>query len=253
MCVSCTLGGSSRAAYPVFLLLGITLAYLAARYRSLAVQYDTKTAPHISSRDISFCTAAAAAGIIIGARIGYILLHWSYYSPNPVSVFFLWEGGFIFHGGLAGGTAAAGICSRIRGINWLDLMDLSAAPVSLGYGIGRIGCFFNGCCAGIPTELPWGMVFPILGPAARHPAQLYASGAGILLFFILDAIYRRTRLSSVTFSWFLILHGTYRIAVEQIRTEPPIFFFLTHGELFSIVMIISGLLLLRRALYSDQR
>jgi phosphatidylglycerol:prolipoprotein diacylglycerol transferase len=40
--------------------------------------------------------------------------------------------------------------------------------------VGRLGCFLAGCCYGSPTDLPWGVVFPDLGPPARHPVQLYS-------------------------------------------------------------------------------
>lgn len=249
MC-ECTLAGSSRAAYPVFILLGIAAGYLTSRYVFLPMHWKKRPAGPLTAGDLHVCILGALPGIVIGARIFYVLLHWSYYSPNPISVLYLWEGGFVFHGGLAGGFAASAAVCRIRRIRWLETADLAAAPISLGYAVGRIGCFFNGCCAGIPSMHPWAMVFPILGPDPRHPAQLYAAAAGLVLFILLFLIYRRTASVSRTFGWFLLLHGIYRIVIEQIRYEPVVIFFMTHGEFFSILMIIAGLAVIRRSIFT---
>ncbi len=239
--------------YPLFALLGIISAYLLILLRGYPQYRKQYHLGILNRRDITRAFSSALLGVLIGARIGYIFFHWSYYASDLIRMFFIWEGGLIFHGGLAGGLAASWIYCRLAGRPWLELLDFSAAPLAFGYALGRIGCFFNGCCAGTPTDLPWAMVFPFFGEATRHPAQLYSAASALLLFLILDRVYQRNRGRGFTFSLFLILHGIYRGSMEFIRVEPTVAFGLTHGQLFSAIMILTGGFLLRKILINHRR
>src|SRR5215813_451306 len=66
-----------------------------------------------------------------------------------------------------------------------ELLDALAPAGILALAIGRLGCFLGGCCYGRPTALPWGVVFPEVGPPARHPLQLYSAALDLLLVCVL--------------------------------------------------------------------
>ena len=91
----------------------------------------------------------------------------------------LWSGGLSSMGGI-GGIALALVASGSRRRR-AEFADALAPAGILALAIGRIGCFLGGCCYGRPTELPWGVVFPEVGPPARHPLQLYSAGLDLLL------------------------------------------------------------------------
>ena len=91
----------------------------------------------------------------------------------------LWSGGLSSMGGI-GGIALALVASGLRRRR-AEFADALAPAGILALAIGRIGCFLGGCCYGRPTELPWGVVFPEVGPPARHPLQLYSAGLDLLL------------------------------------------------------------------------
>src|SRR5262249_56812538 len=84
-------------------------------------------------------------------------------------------------GGLAAIALVLVIAARGSRRRLADLADAFALAGILALGIGRLGCFLGGCCYGHSTDLPWGVVFPEVGPPARHPLQLYSAGVDFLL------------------------------------------------------------------------
>jgi len=125
-----------------------------------------------------------ALGVIIGGRAGYMV----FYQPdrlldNPLSLFYVWEGGMAFHGGLVGVIVLTWIFARKHQIAPLALGDALAPLIPIGLGFGRLGNFIGGELWGRPTDLPWAMVFSKADELARHPSQLYQFALeGILLF-----------------------------------------------------------------------
>jgi len=97
----------------------------------------------------------------------------------------LWSSGLASTGGVASGLAAAWAMARLMGRPARGILDAIVPAGLLGLGIGRLGCFLAGCCYGRATTLPWGVVFPELGPAARHPLQLYSAAGDLGLVLLL--------------------------------------------------------------------
>ena len=95
-------------------------------------------------------------------------------------------GGLVFFGAVPGGLIGAWVSGRTLGLDWVRLLDLSVPALAAGHALGRMGCFFGGCCFGGPSEGPLAVVYtdPIAaaagaGPLARHPTPLYEA-AGLL-------------------------------------------------------------------------
>lgn len=124
--------------------------------------------------------ALVAVAVLAGAHALFWVVHggrWGF-----------WSGGLSSMGGVAlGFLAAAGAASLLRE-PLAPLVDALVPGALLGLGIGRIGCFLGGCCMGRPTDLPWGVVFPELGPPPRHPLQLYSAAADLGLVGMLLAL-----------------------------------------------------------------
>lgn len=148
-----------------------------------------------------YCTL----GIILGGRLGYAM----FYDPSLFTSFEgdgfvsyrllrLWDGGMSFHGGLMGVLAAIAFVSLRGKLSFLRVCDYIAVNVPVGMMLGRLANFINGELWGrvIPasSDVPWAMVFPGGGPAARHPSQLYqAALEGAILVIILVYMFWRTR------------------------------------------------------------
>lgn len=115
---------------------------------------------------------------IIGARIFYLIEYWDrLFAGKSASEAFkvaisIQEGGLVVYGMLlVGGLALIAFIYRHR-LPGLALADLIAPSVVLGLGLGRIGCFLNGCCFGGPCDLPWAVTFPADSPPHEQQIRL---------------------------------------------------------------------------------
>ncbi|OPY80296.1 MAG: Prolipoprotein diacylglyceryl transferase [Syntrophorhabdus sp. PtaU1.Bin153] len=188
-------------------------------------------------------------GLIIGARLGYILFYnLSFYLANPLEAFVLWHGGMSFHGGLIGAFLAGYIIIRKRGLHFFEVADLIIPTCPPGLMFGRIGNFINGELFGKPSNVPWAMVFPQGGGLTRHPSQLYEAGLeGLVLFSILWIYKDRKKREGDVLALFLILYGAFRIICELFR-EPDvqlgyIMGVLSMGQILSLLMVGLGVFL----------
>jgi phosphatidylglycerol:prolipoprotein diacylglycerol transferase len=198
----------------------------------------------------------AAVGGIVGARLWLVLDAWSEFIQAPAS-FLLTGGGFVFYGGLIGGTLAVTIYFRRAGIPWWTGADAVAPSIALAQAIGRIGCQVAGDGDwGAETTLPWGMAYPyaVVGwdkpPGVRvHPTPLYECAAYLVVFAILWRLQREDPPDGTILAWYLVLASAARFAVEFVRINPRIAFGLSEAQLTSLGLIACGatILLVRRA------
>ncbi len=211
----------------------------------------------LTDDDLIEIVLAAVIGVIVGARVGYVLVYGGVeYWRHPLEVLRIWDGGMSCHGGLAGILVAAWVESRRKPVSFLGLCDMGAVGTPVGILAGRLANFVNGELWGRPTELPWGVVFPGAGPAPRHPSQLYeASLEGLVLLTIMLLLSRRKRPEGEVLGWFLTLYGVFRIVVEFVREPDVQLGFIagpfTMGQLLSVPLVVVGAWLLWRARRAD--
>ncbi len=207
-------------------------------------------------------------GVIIGGRLGYVLLYGVLYCgfaghgapacgglpeayvSDPVKIIAAWEGGMSFHGGLIGVVLAIFLFCRSRRLSLLAISDLIAAATPIGLFFGRIANFINGELWGKITDVPWAMVFPNAFPPGvpRHPSQLYEAGLeGIVLFLILNYLVVRMqvhRRPGMVIAWFLALYGLVRFMGEFFRdSESKIYGWFSMGQALSLPMWIGAAVL----------
>jgi phosphatidylglycerol:prolipoprotein diacylglycerol transferase len=191
-------------------------------------------------------------GAMCGGRIGYMFFYGSDQLINdPFSLFYIWEGGLSFHGGLLGVIISLIIFCRRKNIEFLRLMDGVALSMPIGLGLVRIGNFLNGELFGKATNAEWGFIFPT-DPFGilRHPSQLYESlGEGLLLFLILLLISQKTNIKGIVSSSFLIFYGSIRFIIEFFRQPDShigyvAFDFISMGQLLCVPMIVIGFIIL---------
>lgn len=232
--------------YGLMYLIGFAAAYILGSKRA------RKRGAPLTPDQFKNLLLYSIAGMIVGARLGYIL----FYNPsllarNPLAVFRVWHGGMSFHGGLLGIAVAVLAFAWRHRFNVMDLGDFLAPLAPPGLFAGRIGNFINGELWGRPSGLPWAMVFP--GPEAgdmpRHPSQLYqALLEGAVLFAVLWFFSRKPRTRGTVLGLFLFLYGCFRFLVEFVRQPDPhlgfvSFDFLTMGQILSLPMIAAGIYL----------
>ena len=152
-------------------------------------------------------------GLIIGGRLGYVLFYnLDYFFNNPIDIFKIWEGGMSFHGGLIGVIIASEVFTKKYNQDSFLYMDLVALVAPIGIFFGRFANFVNSELYGIPTDVPWGVIFVKIDNFTRHPSQLYeAILEGIILFLILLYFRKKNFLErpGLISSLFLIFYITF--------------------------------------------
>lgn len=222
----------------------ISLGFIAG----IALAYRLAKSAGISPDRVVDVSLTAIVFSIIGARVFYVIFFWRELK-SPAEAFMLWQGGLVFYGGVIFAVLGILLAARIFKLNPLDLLDIASPVTALGYAIGRIGCFLNGCCYGVECSLPWAVRFPGV-EGLRHPTQLYESMAGLLMFGLFLFLFRRRRFPGEVFSAALFTYSLYRFFMEFIRTSPPVYG-LTEAQWGSIALcfaaaVIYGILYFRR-------
>lgn len=163
---------------------------------------------------------------LFGARLLHILYeNPSYYWKYPLHSLYVWQGGFVFYGGAIAAFVSCLWLARKRGLNFWQWTDIYAPVIAIGYGLGRIACFFNGCCYGSFCRWPWAIVFPShevqgIPLLPRHPTQLYASLWEISLGLLLLKLPVGRKPYGFIFLIWLLGHSLGRIVMEAFRADP---------------------------------
>tara|TARA_B100001093_G_scaffold483395_1_gene515875 strand:- start:1114 stop:1896 length:783 start_codon:yes stop_codon:yes gene_type:complete len=190
-------------------------------------------------------------GIILGGRIGYILFYnFNYYINNLFDIFKIWEGGMSFHGGLIGVILASIYFAKKKDDNSFVYMDLIALVAPIGIFFGRVANFINSELYGLPSTVPWSVIFIKIDNLSRHPSQLYeALLEGIILFSILLYFRKKDylKIPGLISSLFLIYYSIFRFIIEFYRIPDEqlgyLIFNLTMGQIISILFVIIGIIL----------
>ncbi|OGW41530.1 MAG: prolipoprotein diacylglyceryl transferase [Nitrospirae bacterium RBG_13_39_12] len=194
-------------------LLGIGLAVRQARKEGI---------PPNKIIDLGFYILLAA---IIGSRLFFVILNFSYYIENPLDIVKIWEGGLVFYGGVLIAVPTAIWYVRKNSLGIWKTADLFAPSIAIGHALGRIGCFFAGCCYGKPAEsITWSVTFSDPESLARigiplHPTQLYESAGEFMNFFILIIIRKNKSFDGQLFMIYLLLYSVLRFVVEFFRGD----------------------------------
>lgn len=208
----------------------------------------------MSEDDLLTLMVCAIIGVVLGARLGYVLFYGDgYYLAHPLEILAFNQGGMSFHGGLLGLLAGGAVAARITRIPYLTLADLGAIAAPIGLFFGRCANFVNGELWGAPTDWPIGVVFGgAAGELARHPSQLYeALLEGLVIFCVLFVLSRKLppRPRGTFVGVFMLLYGVFRFLIEFVR-EPDAQLgylwggWLTMGQVLSAPLIIGGILML---------
>ena len=232
--------------YGLMYLIGFAAAWWLGRVR--AKQPHSALTPH----QVDDMVFYGMIGVVVGGRIGSTLFyHFPEFIGNPLTVFRIWDGGMSFHGGFLGVLLVMWWYAKKQQLAFFTLMDFVAPLVPLGLGAGRMGNFINQELVGRPTDLPWGMIFPVTGDGIpRHPSQLYqATLEGLVLFLVLWFYSAKSPPRMAVSALFLSGYGLFRFAVEFVRTPDAHLGFialgwLTMGQILSLPMIVIGVWML---------
>lgn len=260
--------------YPLTLQLGpltitgygimMMVAFLMAGW---AIQLDLRRRG-LSEEFAADVVFAAVVGGIVGAKVWYVLLTGNWDT-------LIRRGGFVWYGGFLGGVAgvlATGWWKRVPA-RWT--MELTAAPLTLGYALGRVGCFLVNDDYGIPSTLPWAMKFPeglppttvmnlkamhVAFPAdadplqvvAVHPTQIYETALMLLAFAWLWRLRDHRHGVGWRFGVYLVLAGAERFLVEMVRAKDDrLLGPFSLAQATSVLLVIAGVWVLARLRADD--
>ena len=214
-----------RLAYTLFMVLALA-AFLLAR------RFQPRQTTALPRRQRTALGLAAFIGGMLGAKAGFLIAN-----LNAWSFDFVW---------LADGkTVVTGIACAYFAVEMTKLGlgiqvktgDDYALPLALALAVGRWGCFFNGCCYGTPTTLPWGVVFH--DELHRHPTQIYESLFHTAMAAILFLLARNNSLQTHRLQLYLITYCAFRFLTEYVRPEQAWMFGLTFYQCFAVGMALA--------------
>jgi len=228
--------------YGLFLAAGFLAGVALARH-------DARRVGIVPDRivDLSFCILVSS---IVGARLFYVITAPDAFRQDPIDILKFWQGGLVFYGGFLGAVLAAVICVRHYRLGAGRTADVLAPAIALGQTLGRLGCFFAGCCYGKTCELPWAVTFrhpETLAPQGvpLHPTQLYSAAANGMIFLFLWGFRKRSRFAGQVFSMYLLLYGVSRFTVEWFRGDfrgDTLFHLLSISQVLALGSAVIGLM-----------
>lgn len=188
---------------------------------------------------------------LVGGRLLYVAQNeLGSLAQHPTHIVMVWMGGLSFYGGLIGGLLALVVFARRRGLFILSMLDVAAPAAAIGQAIGHLGCLVGGDSYGIPTDLPWAVIYR--NPAAMapqgiplHPTQAYEA---IFLAVLFAGLWlgreRLARLGDGAVAGaYLLGLAAIRFGLFFLRDEPAVLFGLKTAQLLGLGIAVLGVAL----------
>lgn len=206
-----------------------------------------------------------AAAFLVGARLLNFAVNPDAYGDS-LHLFSLRLAGLSVYGGIFGALGALLLWARLAKQKPFPLLDALVLPSGLGFALARVGCYLNGCCAGIPTNSALGVRFPMRGgeetalgelfsllgkssiSVSVYPTQLFEMGLALLGLVPVIGLYFRKKLPpGAAFLLYGIWFSAARLMILPLRSLPypePVVRWIY--PLLYLALIAAGLFLLWR-------
>jgi phosphatidylglycerol:prolipoprotein diacylglycerol transferase len=225
--------------YGVMTALGLIAALLLASFRA-------------KKRGLSddICYGILFTGVIfgyMGSKLMFVLVEFDEFIKNPRMI--ISSGGFVVVGGLTAGVIACYIYCRIKKVDFIEYFDLVAPSIALAQCLGRIGCFFAGCCYGRETTSACGITFLHSDFAPNGvkliPTQLIMSGANLIHMAVLLLIARFAKKKGLVSGLYIIFYSIGRFLIEYLRNDDRgTVGALSTSQFYSIITLVAGVIYL---------
>lgn len=245
--------------YGLVYVFGFLLAY------GMLELYRRRGELKLTKEQISDMVFYQMLGVLVGSRLFEVFFwHPQNYIGNWIKIFYVWEGGMAFHGGLIGIAIATWLFLRKKEIakkvakkelTFGKLADILSIPALIALAIGRIANFLNAELVGTVTNVKWCVVFPQYDNLCRHPSQIYSGVKrvivlGVLLWFKSISLKGKKFKDGFIFWNMVWMLGLGRFIVNFYREDPRIFG-LSEGQYLGILMIVVGLVVMFRYYRKD--
>jgi phosphatidylglycerol:prolipoprotein diacylglycerol transferase len=231
-----TIGPVRIYTYGFFLAIGFLSGILIA-------QSEAKRLGEAPDRITDLCFYVLIAAIV-GSRLLYVAINPELFLTDPLEILKMWKGGLVFYGGFIVAAIAAVAYVKLQKMSLWKTADMIAPSLAVGQTLGRLGCFFAGCCHGIVCDLPWAVTFrhpdslaPLNTPL--HPTQLYHALGNLFIFGVIWYFRPLKKFDGQLFWVYVLLYGVIRSFLEIFRGD-------FRGSMFwgalSISQIIGGIM-----------
>ncbi len=238
------IGKLSIYTYGFFIAIGFLVGIAIARQEAKRVGEDPE-----KIMDLSFYVLVFA---IVGSRLFYIVTNPEMFLAGPLEILKLWKGGLVFYGGFIAALIAALIYLKKKKMPLWKTADIITPSLPAGQFLGRLGCFFAGCCYGRACDLPWAVTFTrpdTLAPIGipLHPTQLYHALGNLIIFGFLWSFRRHKKYDGQLFWLYLLLYGVTRSFIEVFRGDfrgSPVFGILSVSQLLGGAMAVAAVVMI---------
>lgn len=242
--------GKTISIYQICAIIGIFIAGIWACRMAAKKGLD--------DNDMIVVLLLCGVGAVIGSHLLYGMTQISYFSAfrqiggvkDFFRVLYAIFGGSVFYGGLLGGALAGFLCIRKKRLALGIYSDILICAVPLFHFFGRLGCFFSGCCYGIPSEIGFiyhNAIVESANDVRRLPVQLLEAAVNFMLFFWLRHWLIRGKHAGKLVGYYLLLYPCCRFFLEFLRGDEyrGFLFGLSTSQWISLVLIICSVFLLR--------
>lgn len=230
-----TIGPLPISSFGLFLALGFfAAAFVLWR---LAKTYDFDEEKILDILILTFF------GAIIGARVYFVIFHWSMVTDLSRIVLITRYPGLSFWGGLMGALVVFKLTVMRTKYNFWQLLDFGAVAALIGLSLGDTGCFLSGCAYGSVSNLP--IATPVVGLIGkRFPVSAIEGLIFLVVFLHLWKQSVRFHFAGKLAAQVLIILGIVKLLTEFARGDnqiilPPLG--ISYGHVFSLSLIGIGL------------
>ena len=239
--VAFTIGSIEFRWYGIMIALGVLVLVLWALW-----QVKNKWPGFPPDRVLALVIVGIPSAIIF-SRLIHVIDRWDYYSQNLGQI--IGGEGLTIYGAILGAVLGTWIYSRFRPFNYAYGTDLVAPGIILAQAIGRVGCTINGCCYGMPTSLPWGIVYTHpdsigFGAGSVHPTQIYEIIFLALLFVVIMLLRGRLKPDGSLFLVYLGGYSIWRFGIGFLREGTSFLFGLQQAQVIGIIVVVIAIALL---------
>ena len=182
---------------------------------------------------------------IIFARIYYVIFSLNKYINNPMEIFNFRNGGLAIYGGIIGGILTIYVYTKIKKINFWNILDILAPYLALSQAIGRWGNFFNQEAHGIETTSIFRMGIIENGKYIEvHPTFLYESICNFIIFIILNKMSKNRKYEGQITYMYLTLYAFIRMIIEGLRTDSLMLGNIRISQILSIIIFLVSTIIL---------
>ena len=227
--------------YAFLIVLGTLVASIYTKWRA-------KKELGITALSNNFFYLVFIAGFV-GGKVFFYLQDPVYYFKYPKLMLHNFSGGFVFYGSFIFIIPVVLWYLKKHKIPVLPMLDILAITTLIVHSIGRLGCFFGGCCYGKPTNSFVGMVFPTTNGTHVHPSQLYEITALLIIMGIILFLKKKQQFKGQLFLTYVILYAIARSFLELFRGDKRGFIidkYLSHSQFIGIILILITLFIYRK-------